>query len=155
MGKSLIRIFLLISISFFSNLSFAQSAFEVALKLDIKGLDFLYPFNEKNDLNKQLGRPNQYIEKVSWPDPLIDPKFESDGYYESDNPEDFIGGTIEKFRNKTDLERRYNYIKSVHLAMPMTNQYMYKKGLFLLRLDREMTPTDAKKYEQKFYNVVK
>ena len=155
MGKSLIRIFLLISISFFSNLSFAQSAFEVALKLDIKGLDFLYPFNEKNDLNKQLGRPNQYIEKVSWPDPLIDPKFESDGYYESDNPDDFIGGTIEKFRNKADLDRRYNYIKSVHLAMPMTNQYMYKKGLFLLRLDREMTPTDAKKYEQKFYNVVK
>ncbi len=155
MGKSLIRIFLLISISIFSNLSFAQSAFEVALKLDIKGLDFLYPFNEKNDLNKQLGRPNQYIEKVSWPDPLIDPKFESDGYYESDNPDDFIGGTIEKFRNKADLDRRYNYIKSVHLAMPMTNQYMYKKGLFLLRLDREMTPTDAKKYEQKFYKVVK
>lgn len=155
MIKNLIHVLLLVSISSISNFSFAQSAYEVALKLDIKGLDFLYPFNENNDLNKQLGRPNQYIEKVSWPDPLIDPKFESDGYYESDNPEDFIGGTIEKFRNKTDLERRYNYIKSVHLAMPMTNQYMYKKGLFLLRLDREMTPTDAKKYEQKFYNVVK
>ena len=153
MRKFLLKIVLINLLAI--HLVYAQSAIEVAMKLDVKGLDFIYPFTEKNDLNKQLGRPNQYIEKVSWPDPLIDPKFESDGYYESDNPEDFIGGTIEKFRNKTDLERRYNYIKSVHLAMPMTNQYMYKKGLFLLRLDREMTPTDAKKYEQKFYKVVK
>ena len=155
MQRNILGLGLFLSCLFVTPLTFAQSAFEVALKLDIKGLDFLYPFNEKNDLNNQLGRPNQYIEKVSWPDQLIDPKFESDGYYDSDNPEDFIGGTIEKFRSTADLNRRYNYIKSVHLAMPMTNQYMYKKGLFLLRLDREMTPTDAKRYEQKFYQVVK
>lgn len=100
MRKFLLKIVLINLLAI--HLVYAQSAIEVAMKLDVKGLDFIYPFTEKNDLNKQLGRPNQYIEKVSWPDPLIDPKFESDGYYESDNPEDFIGGTIEKFRNKTD-----------------------------------------------------
>lgn len=67
----------------------------------------------------------------------------------------FKGGTLEKFKNQADLNRRYNYVKSVHLAMPMTNEYMYKKGLFLLRLDHDFTPEQAKEYEQKFYKVVK
>ncbi|KAA8734898.1 hypothetical protein F4V57_03830 [Acinetobacter qingfengensis] len=137
-------------------LAFAQSAIEVAFGLKVKGLDFIYPFDEKTDPNEQLGRPNQYIEKVSWPDPLIDPKFESDGYYDSDiDPILFKGGTLEKFKNLADRDRRYNYVKSVHLSDPTTNQYMYKKGLFLLRLDKTFTPTQAKEYEKKFNQVVK
>ena len=71
------------------------------------------------------------------------------------DPTEYKGGTIEGFKNVADLNRRYTYIKNITLNAPMLNQYMYKKGLFLLRLDREMTPTDAKKYEQKFYKVVK
>ncbi|MCZ3210693.1 hypothetical protein NYZ42_16905 [Acinetobacter baumannii] len=136
--------------------AYADDAVSVIYKMDIKRIEFVQPLNTKTDPNKQLGRPNQYIEKVSWPDPEVDPKFESDGYYDSDTPpENFVGGTIEKFNNQADLNRRYNYIKSVHLAVPMTNQYMYKKGLFLLRLDREFTPEQAKEYEIKFYKVIK
>ena len=152
MHKLFLGLFFLLATSVCS----AQDAIQVVFGMKIKGVEFVYPFDEKNDLNHQLGRPNQYIEKVSWPDPEVDPKFESDGYYDSDiPPEKFVGGTIEKFRNQSDLNRRYNYIKSVHLAMPMTNQYMYKKGLFLLRLDREFTPEQAKEYEIKFYKTVK
>lgn len=124
--------------------------------MGIKRIEFVHPFDAKTDPNKQLGRPNQYIDKASWPDPLIDDKFESDGYYDSGiNPTEYKGGTVEKFRNQADLNRRYNYIKSVHLAMPITNEYMFKKGLFILRLNRDFTPQQAKEYEEKFYKVVR
>lgn len=135
---------------------FALDAMGVVFGMGIKGVEFVYPFDEQTDPNQQLGRPNQYIDKVSWPDPRIDSKFERDGYYDSDiDPTEFNGGTVEKFRNQADLNRRYNYIKNITLNMPMLNQYMYKKGLFLLRLDKAFTPTQAKEYESKFYKVVK
>lgn len=140
----------------YSSNSFALDVVGVVFSMDIKRIEFVYPFNEKTDPNQQLGRPNQYIDKVSWPDPLIDQKFESDGYYDSDiDPTEYLGGTVEKFKNQADLNRRYNYIKNIHLNMPMLNEYMYKKGLFLMRLDKAFTPTQAKEYEQKFYKAVK
>ena len=140
----------------YSSYSLAMDTVSVIFSMGIKRIEFVQPFDAKTDPNKQLGRPNQYIDKASWPDPLIDPKFESDGFYDSDvDPVYFKGGTLEKFKNQADLNRRYNYVKSVHLAMPMTNEYMYKKGLFLLRLDHDFTPEQAKEYEQKFYKVVK
>lgn len=139
-----------------SSYSFALDAAGAVFSMGIKRIEFVHPFDAKTDPNKQLGRPNQYIDKVSWPDPLIDPKFESDGYYDSDiNPTEYKGGTIEKFKNQSDLNRRYDYIKNITLNMPFLNQYMYKKGLFLLRLDHDFTPEQAKEYEQKFYKVVK
>lgn len=139
-----------------SQLSFAQSVEDIVFGMNIKGIDFVFPFDASNDPNNHLGRPNQYIEKASWPDPNIDPKFEKDGYYNLDiDPTDFKGGTIEKFKNQADLNRRYNYIKNITLKTPIYNQYMYKKGLFLMRLDKEFTPIQAKKYEQAFNRVVK
>ena len=128
----------------------------VVFSMGIKRIEFVHPFDAKTDPNSQLGRPNQYIDKASWPDPLIDDKFESDGHYDDDiEPTDYKGGTVEKFRNQADLNRRYDYIKNITLNMPTLNQYMYKKGLFLLRLDKEFTPEQAKEYENKFYKVLK
>lgn len=152
-----VRLFSIVFItSLWTSNSFAQDVVTVIFKMKMKGIEFVKLFDAKTDPNHQLGRPNQYIEKVSWPDPEVDHKFESDGYYDDDIPaENFIGGTIEKFKNRIDLDRRYNYIKNVHLSMPTTNQYMYKKGLFLLRLDKEFTPDQAKKYESQFYKVVR
>lgn len=139
-----------------SSHSFALDAAGVILGMNIERIEFVHPFNASTDPNKQLGRPNQYIDKASWPDPLIDPKFESDGYYDSDiDPTEYLGGTIEKFRNQEDLNRRYNYIKNITLQMPTYNQYMYKKGLFLLRLDKEFTPAQANEYEREFNKLVK
>ena len=39
--------------------------------------------------------------------------------------------------------------------MPVYNQYMYKKGLFLLRLDKEFTADQAKEYEKELNRLVK
>lgn len=135
---------------------FAQTAEDVFFSMEIDETDFVFPFDESNDPNNQLGRPNQYIEKVSWPDNRIDSKFESDGYYDSEiDPTEYKGGTIEKFKTQADLNRRYTYIKNITLNAPMLNQYMYKKGLFLMRLDKDFTPTQAKQYEKKFNLAVK
>ena len=135
---------------------FAQSAEDVFFSMKIDDVEFAFPFDESNDPNNQLGRPNQYIDKVSWPDKRIDPKFESDGYYDSEiDPTEYKGGTIEKFKTQEDLNRRYTYIKNITLNAPLLNQYMYKKGLFLMRLDKDFTPTQAKQYEKEFNSAVK
>lgn len=113
------------------NSVFAQTAKDVALDMKVEGIEFVHPFTEEDDLNNQLGRPNQYVEKVSWPDTRIDPKFESDGFYDDEiDPSEYKGGTIEKFRNTADLNRRYTYVKNITLNAPMLNQYMYKKAYF-------------------------
>ncbi|MFW1844350.1 hypothetical protein ACG9YY_15635 [Acinetobacter pittii] len=150
--KALVISFVLLT----GNSVFAQTAKDVALDMKVESIEFVHPFTEEDDLNNQLGRPNQYIEKVSWPDKRIDPKFESDGFYDDEiDPSEYKGGTIEKFRNTADLNRRYEYIKNIYLKSPFLNQYMYKKGLFLIRLDKDLTPTQAKQYEREFNKVVK
>lgn len=147
-------LFILVSILSFQVT--AKSLKDIVLDMDIEGIDFVEGFDSSTDPNEQLGRPNQYIEKVSWPDKRIDPKFESDGYYDSEiSPSDYKGGTIEKFKNTADLNRRFEYIKNIHINMPYLNEYMYKKGVYLLRLNKSFTPSQAKQYEQKFYKIVK
>lgn len=150
------KLILIIFGLFLSTSLFAKTAQDVALDMNIASVDFVRPFDASSDPNEQLGRPNQYIEKVSWPDKRIDPKFESDGYYDSEiDPTEYKGGTIEKFKNINDLNRRYNYIKNIHLNAPYLNEYMYKKGLYLMRLNKAFTPNQAKEYEIQFNKVIK
>lgn len=137
---------------------YAQTAEDVVRSLGINTIAAVYDFDADDDPNEQLGRPNQYIQKASWADSRIDPNDFSDENDEEINdidPVKYKGGTIEKFRNQADLNRRYTYIKNITLNAPIFNQYMYKKGLYLMRLDKAFSPSQAKVYEQKFYNVVK
>ncbi len=142
-----------------SSYSFAQTSIEVLMNMKVaNNIGALFPFNEANDPNKQMGRPNQYISKASWADKRIDPHdFSDENAEEIDriDPVDFKGGTIEGFKNTADLNRRYNYIKNITLHMPIYNQYMYRKGLFLMRLDTDLTPSQAKEYEKQFNLAVK
>lgn len=137
---------------------YAQTAEDVVLNLGINTIAAVYDFDADDDPNEQLGRPNQYVQKASWADSRIDPNDFSDENDEEINdidPVKYKGGTIEKFRNQADLNRRYTYIKNITLNAPVFNQYMYKKGVFLMRLDKAFSPTQAKNYEQKFYKTVK
>ena len=151
---------LLFAIGLMLNTSlFAKSAEDVFLAMAVSdNVGAVYPFNENDDPNKQLGRPNQYISKFSWADIRIDPhdfSDENEDEINDLNPTEFKGETIEGFKNLADLNRRYTYIKNITLNAPMLNQYMYKKGLFLMRLDKDFTPTQAKEYEKEFNRVVK
>lgn len=136
----------------------AQSSEDVVRNLEIFLIGAVYDFDEEDDPNKQLGRPNQYIQKTSWADRRIDPHDFSESNEEEINnldPTEYKGGTIEKFKSQVDLNRRYEYIKNITLDLPTLNQYMYKKGLFLMRLDKTFKPNQAKEYERQFYKVVK
>lgn len=141
------------------NSTFAKSAEDVFLDMAVAdNVGAIYVFDEEDDPNKQLGRPNQYVSKISWADERIDPHDFSEENEEEINdldPTEYKGGTIEGFKNVSDLNRRYTYIKNITLNAPMLNQYMYKKGLFLMRLDKDFTPSQAKKYENEFYKAIR
>ena len=137
----------------------AKSAEDIFLDMSVAdNVGAIYVFDEEDDPNKQLGRPNQYVSKISWADERIDPHDFSEENEEEINdldPTEYKGGTIEGFKNVSDLNRRYTYIKNITLNAPMLNQYMYKKGLFLMRLDKDFTPSQAKRYEKEFNLAVK
>ena len=150
---------LAITFALIGNSTFAKSAEAIFLDMAVAdNVGAIYVFDEEDDPNKQLGRPNQYVSKISWADERIDPHDFSEENEEEINdldPTEYKGGTIEGFKNVADLNRRYTYIKNITLNAPILNQYMYKKGLFLMRLDKDFTPSQAKRYEKEFNLAVK
>lgn len=104
-------------------------------------------YTSETDMNNLLGRPNQYTSKVNFADNRI-----SQEYVEEN---DAKGGTIEVFENKTDMEKRKEYIEQISNSSSMFAQYIYSKGNVLLRLEKELTPEQAKEYEKAFYKIVK
>lgn len=104
-------------------------------------------YTSETDMNNLLGRPNQYTSKVNFADNRI-----SQEYVEEN---DAKGGTIEVFGNKTDMEKRKEYIEQISNSSSMFAQYIYSKGNVLLRLEKELTPEQAKEYEEAFYKIVK
>lgn len=104
-------------------------------------------YNEETDLNNLLGRPNQYISKVQFADNRLDQTYVKEN--------DAKGGTIEVFNNKEDLESRKKYIESISSQASIFSQYIYSKGYALLRLESDLTPEQAKEYENLFYEIVK
>lgn len=104
-------------------------------------------YNEETDWNNLLGRPNQYTSKIQFADNRLD-----QSYIEEDNAK---GGTIEVFSKKEDLENRKNYIENLSSNASIFVQYIYSKNYALLRLDKDITPEQAKEYEEVFYEVLK
>lgn len=90
-------------------------------------------YTEETDPNSLLGRPGQYIGKLNFTDTRYKVGTES-------------FGTIEIFKNKEDLEERYQYVENVTKGTPYL-MYQFKHENLLLRLPHEMTPTQAKEYE--------
>jgi hypothetical protein len=97
-------------------------------------------YTAETDPNKLLGRPHQYIGKISWVDTRISTSNEPD----IDN-----GGTIETFANEDDLLARKQYIDALSQSS-LFAQYIYSNGLLLLRVSGSFTPDQAKGYEDVF-----
>ncbi len=102
-------------------------------------------YTEETDPNGLLGRPNQYISKVNFADNRIE-------QYDASDP---LGGTIEVFESKENLESRKSYIEDISGAGLGGEQYMYVSadGLSLLRLEFDLTPDQAGEYEEVFMNI--
>lgn len=123
-----------------------KTAEQLTAELKSAGLpiDNVIVYDEKTDVNELLGRPNQYISKVNFADTTVE---------QPEDKEDPVGGTIETFSNAADLKSRKEYCESVSKDMPLFAQYYYVNGNYLLRVDHDITPENAKKYEEAFAKI--
>ena len=96
-------------------------------------------FDEKTDPNGLLGRPNQYTSKVNFSDPA---------HKDSDitSPDN----TVEVFKFADDARKRANVIRDVTGATPALAEYVYQESFYVLRLNHDILPADAAKYEELF-----
>jgi hypothetical protein len=116
-------------------------------------------FDENTDQNALLGRPNEYISKASFLEPMDEEMWDfSIEYDESFDPVTYgYGYTVETFKNTSDMQKRYDYLDSLADTGGIVSprQYMYKYDKAILRVSYDLTPSEAKKYEQAFYKIMK
>lgn len=132
------------------------TAEEIANKLKekISSVGKIVVYTEETDLNKLLGRPNQYTSKATFEDTRLEQVNADNEFLSEEERNEPTGGTIEVFSNKDDMESRKEYTESLSASMPMLNQYIYAEGNALLRLDNDLTPTQAQEYEQAFKEIM-
>ena len=103
-------------------------------------------YTVETDLNELLGRPNQYTSKVQFADNRLSQEFVEEN--------DAVGGTVEVFENEKDMNNRKEYIESISSQASIFAEYTYSAENALLRLDNELTPEQAKEYEEAFYSIM-
>lgn len=101
-------------------------------------------FTETNDPNKLLGRPGQYLSKVSFTDSRI----AADDVSGLDEADTGRGGGIEVFETAEQAKKRATYIERVTEGMPMLAEYHYVNGPVLVRVSHYLTPSQAADYEE-------
>lgn len=114
-------------------------------------------YTEETDTNELLGRPNQYISKTTFEDIRIEQTNEylDEEYFSEEERNEPIGGTVEVFENEEDLQNRKKYLESVTSSISAFAEYSYSQGNYLLRLNKSLTPEQAKEYEDIFYEITK
>ena len=125
-----------------------QTAAQIVAALKGKGLPITdnFTYDENTDLNKLLGRPNQYTGKVNFRDSRTS---YSDAKGADINVSD--GGSVEVFANASDAAKRYAYVQAISSSGGLFAEYdYYDNGLALLRVSHELTPNQAKEYEGAF-----
>lgn len=97
-------------------------------------------YTEKTDGNNLLGRPGQYFAKVNWIDTRL-----KDGLGDFDTSD---GGSLEMFKSAGDAKKRYEYVKGITSSNSAFAEYDYLHGTVFLRLATELTPSQAKQYDE-------
>jgi hypothetical protein len=93
-------------------------------------------YTAETDPNKLLGRPNQYIEKMSFTDSRIEPV------------ENSVKCSVEVFASEGDAEARKKYIDAIGKAASPFTEYSFVHKNVLLRLDKSLTPEQADEYRR-------
>lgn len=101
-------------------------------------------FTESSDPNKLLGRPGQYLSKVSFTDSRI-PASDVEGIKETDT---LRGGGIEVFETAEQAKKRAESIEQITKGMPALAEYHYVNGGVLVRVSHYLTPSQAANYEK-------
>ena len=114
-------------------------------------------YTDETDLNKLLGRPGQYTSKVTFEDTRLEQKNKDldDDMFSAEERNEPTGGTIEVFNNPQDLKKRKDYLESVTSMFSATVEYSYSNDYILLRVGHELTPTQAKEYENFLSEIFK
>lgn len=124
------------------------TAEQILLQLQERGLpigEYLV-YTDETDPNKLLGRPGGYTSKVNF----IDTRYTYQAV-------EFLveeGGTIEVFPSETLAKARVDYIESLVLASPLFAEYYYQEGSVVLRLSKQLLPSEAAAFAEEFASVV-
>ncbi len=98
-------------------------------------------YTAETDTNHLLGRPNQYVAKMSWHDTRVQAPLHPDALTVDD------GGGVEIFADEQDLQTRTTYIENL-AKQPLFAEYDYPVGQFtLLRVGKTLTPDQAAAYK--------
>lgn len=94
-------------------------------------------FDAASDPNSLLGRPGQYVIKVSWNDSRLGGELDT-------------GGTLEIFDSASDMQNRADYVESIGASTPMFLQWIFVDPTLMavLRVGRGLTPVEAEEYEE-------
>ncbi|MEU8844429.1 hypothetical protein AB0D97_35920 [Streptomyces roseus] len=98
----------------------------------------------ENDPNHFLGRPHQYMSKITFIARRI-PGEQIEGYTPGSVE---LGGSIEAFSNAADAQARHDYIQTVTRGIPALTEYDYLHGTILIRVSRLLPPAQATDYEK-------
>ena len=98
-------------------------------------------YTASSDPNTLLGRPGQYTGKANFRDRRLEP---------SDDFDTTSGGSVETFDSQGDAQQRYDYVDAITQGSPLFAEYHYLEGDAFLRLSNELTPAQAKVYEEAF-----
>lgn len=121
-----------------------QSADQILTGLKAKGLPVgaSVTYTADNDPNKLLGRPGQYIGKVTFKDTRL-----------ADNGNQGVdisvgdGGSIEVFATLDAATKRTTYVQAISSSAALFTEYDFQDGLVLLRISHELTPDQENGYE--------
>lgn len=134
-----------------------MTAEDIANKLKEKNANVgnIFVYTAETDLNNLLGRPNQYTSKVTFEDTRLEQTNYDNEFLTEEERQEPIGGTIEVFENEEDMKNRKEYVETISSQASMFAEYAYSAGNALLRLDNQLTPDQAKEYEEAFYEIMK
>lgn len=103
-------------------------------------------FTEEDDPNKLLGRPGQYTSKANFHDSRLE--FFGPEISASD------GGSVEVFGSDGDAATRKEYLEALGTS-PLFLEYDYQIDNVLLRLSKDLAPSQTAQYERAFDQIVK
>lgn len=92
-------------------------------------------FDAETDPNNLLGRPGQYVLKVSWTDQRLSESLDT-------------GGTVEVFLDADAMQRRADYVEGIGKSSPVFLQWIFVDSRLgaVLRVGKDLTPDEAAEY---------
>ena len=128
----------------------ALTARQVVAKFRAAGLPVgkIKIYSRSSDGNHLLGRPGEYTGKVNFRDRRID---DGGGGFAVTS-----GGSVEVFATRADAKRRFDYVSAIFASSSpsIVAEYDYLEGNAILRLSQALTPTQVRKYEARFRQLV-